>query len=104
MNHENDQHDVGQRRDGPGYDLDNSDGDGDGNGLGEGRPQRQPYDPTPGLRKRTSILVGIVFVLLGLLMMFIAGDSAASIVSAHCGGLTGNADELSIMKGTGEFH
>jgi hypothetical protein len=87
MSSDNHQHDVKQRHDGP----------------VEGQPQRRPYDPTPGLRKRTSILVGIVFVLLGLLMMFIAGDSAASIVSAHSCDSTGNTDNL-LLNETGEFH
>lgn len=45
--------------------------------IGREPPRPQPQ-PNQGLRKRTSILVGLAFVLFGLLMLFIAGDSAAS--------------------------
>ena len=43
----------------------------------DSEPPRPTPLPNQGLRKRTSILVGLAFVLFGLLMLFIAGDSAA---------------------------
>lgn len=54
-------------------------GSGQANAQHDGEPQRSSSSPNQGLRKRTSILVGLAFVLFGLLMLFIAGDSAASI-------------------------
>ena len=47
----------------------------------DSEPPRPAPLPNQGLRKRTSILVGLAFVLFGLLMLFIAGDSAAATES-----------------------
>ena len=81
----------GQRRDqtsGQGNGQDNGQGRDQGrdqgNGQIDGEPPRSSPMPNQGLRKRTSILVGLAFVLFGLLMLFIAGDSAASTAPVQC--------------------
>ena len=71
-----------------------------GSGQNDDEPARPPSQPNQGLRKRTSILVGLAFVLFGLLMLFIAGDSAASIAPAQCSGSVLHADT---SLGTGYF-
>ncbi|MFT5448682.1 MAG: hypothetical protein ACI9DC_003867 [Gammaproteobacteria bacterium] len=96
----------GSHHEGPHRDADSgqSNDQADGRIVGQNgaEPPRPPSVPEQGVRKRTSLFVGIGFVLFGLLMLYIVGDSAASGGSVQCP--VPSSTQTHFCNDTGDIH